>query len=259
MRLTKVKAFSTKVMGPTHYPLGVPLTQNSAAPTPFRSPISPTSGIMPRSERARASAAPPMRPVPRAIFPPEEGLNSLQAYFQAELGLLADLAYDRLGEAVALLERARAQGQRVFLFGNGGSAATASHFACDLGKGTIQDGRPRLRVISLNDNMPTFSAYANDQGYDSVFAEPLVSLAERGDVAIAFSASGNSPNVLRAIDVALGRGLATIGFTGFDGGRLKECVQVHVNVPSRSFGHVEDIHLAMAHAICEMLKLKHES
>ncbi len=184
-------------------------------------------------------------------------MNSLKEYFAEEALLLSRLPLDRVDAIVALLERARTEGRRVFLFGNGGSAATASHFACDLGKGTIQPGRPRFKVVALNDNMPTLSAYANDVGYESVFAEPLLSLAEPGDLAIGFSGSGNSPNVLRAMQAARERGLVTVGFTGYAGGKLQHEVEWHVNVPSDSMPRVEDVHLALTHAICEMLKLQH--
>ncbi len=184
-------------------------------------------------------------------------MESSKEFFENESQLLTRLALDRVEAVIAALERARSEGRHVFLFGNGGSAATASHFACDLGKGTIQKDRPRFKVICLNDNMPTFSAYANDLGYDQVFAEPLISLSERSDIAIAFSGSGNSSNVLRAMEAARARGLVTIGFTGFNGAKLKDLVDLHVNVPSDSFGHIEDVHLAMAHAICEILKIRH--
>jgi D-sedoheptulose 7-phosphate isomerase len=185
-------------------------------------------------------------------------LNHWEQYFASESALLAALPFDRLDALLAILEQVRTEGRRVFLFGNGGSASTASHFACDLGKGTIAPGCPRFKVIALDDNMATFSAYANDMGYERVFAEPLISLSERGDVAIGFSVSGNSPNVLRAMEAARARGLKTVGFTGFDGGQLQEQVDVHIHIPSRSFGMVEDIHLAMTHALCERLKLHHE-
>lgn len=185
-------------------------------------------------------------------------MNSLKEYFEIEQQLLKTAALDRVDAVITRLERARAEGHRVFLFGNGGSGSTASHFACDLGKGTIQPDHPRFKVLCLNDNMPTLTAYANDVGYDSVFAEPLVSLAERGDIAIGFSGSGNSPNVLRAMETASKRGLATVGFSGFAGGGLKDRVELHVNVPSDVMGHIEDMHLAMTHAICEMLKIRHE-
>ncbi len=184
-------------------------------------------------------------------------MNSLKEYFDVEQQLLKTAALDRVDAVIALLERARAEGRRIFLLGNGGSGSTASHFACDLGKGTIKPDRPRFRVLCLNDNMPTLTAYANDVGYDSIFAEPLISLAERGDIAIAFSGSGNSLNVLRAMDAAQKRGIATIGFSGFDGGKLKDRVELHVNVPSDLMGQIEDVHLAMTHAICEMLKIRH--
>lgn len=185
-------------------------------------------------------------------------MNSLGEYFETEAQLYTRVAFDRVEAVIATLERARLEGRRVFLFGNGGSASTASHFACDLGKGTIQLDRPRFKVIALNDNMPTFSAYANDMGYETVFAEPLLSLAERGDIAIGFSGSGNSANVLRAMEAAHQIGVATIGFTGFEGGKLKDRVELHVNVPSSVMGQIEDVHLALTHAICEMLKIQHE-
>ena len=184
-------------------------------------------------------------------------MNSLKEYFDVEQTLLKTAALDRVEAVIALLERTRAEGRRVFLLGNGGSGSTASHFACDLGKGTIQPVRPRFKVLCLNDNMPTLTAYANDVGYDSVFAEPLSSLAERGDIAIGFSGSGNSPNVLRAMEAAARRGVGTVGFSGFGGGRLKDCVELHVNVPSDVMGQIEDVHLSMTHAICEMLKIQH--
>ncbi len=184
-------------------------------------------------------------------------MNSLKEYFDIETRLLSSIPYTRLDRILEILDEARTEGRHVFLFGNGGSGSTASHFACDLGKGTVGPARPRFKVTALNDNLPTLTAYANDMGYDAVFSEPLIALAEPGDVAIGFSGSGNSPNVLRAINVACERKLVTIGFTGFQGGKLKECVEIEVNVPSRVMGQIEDVHLAITHALCEMLKLNH--
>jgi D-sedoheptulose 7-phosphate isomerase len=185
-------------------------------------------------------------------------MTSIKEYIEAELALMQRVALDPVEQIVAQLARARSEGRRVFVFGNGGSASTASHLACDLGKGTIKPDLPRFKVIGLNDCVPVLTAYANDVGYDAVFAEPLISLAQRGDLAIGFSVSGNSPNIVRAMETADKLGIATIGFTGNDGGKLKDRVALHVNVPSSSFGPVEDIHLALAHAICEMLKIQHE-
>src|SRR5512142_212463 len=167
-------------------------------------------------------------------------MSSVKEYLAAEAELFARVDLTRVDQVIATLEKARQEGRKVFLFGNGGSAATASHFACDLGKGTIRPSQPRLKVISLNDCIPVLTAYANDMGYGTVFAEPLLSLAEPGDVAIGFSVSGNSPNVLRGMEAAQQRGLTAIGFTGFQGGKLKDCVALEVNVPSESFGRVED-------------------
>jgi D-sedoheptulose 7-phosphate isomerase len=184
-------------------------------------------------------------------------MNSVKDYFEMQARLFQQLKFDSVAQVLARLERARAEGRRIFLFGNGGSAATASHFACDLGKGTIQPERPRFKVISLADSLPTLTAYANDVGFEAVFAEPLITLAQPDDIAVAFTASGNSPNVVRAIQAAEKQGLVTIGFTGFDGGKIKDRVEVNVHVPAYSFPQVEDIHLALTHAICEMLKLPH--
>ena len=165
-------------------------------------------------------------------------MDALKQYFADETQLIEQLDLPRVEQVIKTLALARTDGRHVFVFGNGGSAATASHFACDLGKGTVQPNLPRFRVVSLNDSIPTITAYANDMGCETMFAEPLISLAQRGDLAIAFSVSGNSPNVVRAMEAARERGLATIGLTGFDGGKLKALVDIHLNIPSRSFGNV---------------------
>ncbi len=185
-------------------------------------------------------------------------MKSLKEYFDQEIEVAGKLDLEHLQEIITSLERARNENRRVFVFGNGGSAATASHFACDLGKGTIQPNLPRFKILCLNDNVPTLTAYANDTGYENIFAEPLITHSERGDLAVAFSASGNSPNIVRAIEAARAGGLVAIGFTGFSGGKIKTLLDINFHVPSDSFGHVEDLHLAATHAICAMLKLKHE-
>lgn len=138
--------------------------------------------------------------------------------------------------------------------GNGGSASTASHFVCDLAKNTRHPGLPHFRVIGLTDNMAIFSAYANDEGYENVFTTQLANLVEAGDIVIAISASGNSANVLKAVEEARNHAAVTIGFTGFDGGRLGSLVDVQVHVNSHIIEHVEDIHLALEHMIVKTLK-----
>jgi D-sedoheptulose 7-phosphate isomerase len=184
-------------------------------------------------------------------------MNSIKDYIAAQVRLLQQLDVSPVNELVARLERARAEGRHIFLFGNGGSMATASHFACDLGKGTVQPNRPRFKVMVF-DSLPTLTAYANDNGYETVFAEPLITHSQPGDLAIAFTASGNSPNVVRAVEVAKQLGLVTIAFTGFDGGQVKDRVELNIHVPVNSYALVEDAHLILTHAICEMLKLPHE-
>jgi D-sedoheptulose 7-phosphate isomerase len=167
---------------------------------------------------------------------------------------LRALPHDEMNQAIDILIQARKDGKQVFVLGNGGSAAMASHFACDLGKGTVEKGKPRFKVLSLCDNIPLLTAYGNDFGYEVVFAEPLVSLAQSGDVAIAISSSGNSPNVLLAMDKAAEIGLTTIGVTGYEGGKLRDKVDVCLAVPADtqhpdSMQHVEDGQWVILHAI----------
>jgi D-sedoheptulose 7-phosphate isomerase len=157
-------------------------------------------------------------------------------------------------QAIERIHAARLAGRTIFTLGNGGSASTASHFAADLGKNCRVPGWPLLRVIGLTDNMAIFSAYANDEGYESVFATQLASLARPGDLAIAISASGNSANVLRAIEQARQGDLVTIGLTGFNGGRLASLVDIHIHVANDCIEQVEDAHVAIMHLIIKAVR-----
>lgn len=177
----------------------------------------------------------------------------IKAYFAELSRLIRELPFREIEDFVSILREARARGNCVFVFGNGGSATTASHFACDLGKGTVRGGMPPFRVVTLHD-IATFSAYANDLGYETVFAEPLKSLARSGDVAVGISASGNSPNILRAMKVAHELGLYTVGITGFQGGKLRELVDLCIIVPSEDMQQIEDMHLAILHAVFRSLR-----
>jgi D-sedoheptulose 7-phosphate isomerase len=147
----------------------------------------------------------------------------------------------------------------VFLCGNGGSGSNASHFCEDLGKGTLRredynnDSKPRLRVLSLTDNTPYILAWANDEGFERVFVEQLKNLASPGDLLIAISGSGNSVNVLRAVEWGNGHGLMTFGCTGFSGGKLKHLAQQHLHVPLDDMGMVESIHLTAFHWVVDDL------
>ncbi|MBN2098773.1 MAG: SIS domain-containing protein [Dehalococcoidia bacterium] len=178
----------------------------------------------------------------------------IAAYLSDIQGTLRKLPMDEIEDIVNLLHEARERKKRVFLFGNGGSAATASHLACDLGKGTNRHGRPRLRVVALTDNVPLISAWANDTSYEDIFAQQLQEQVEPGDIAIAISASGRSPNVLNGVKVAKSAGAITIGLTGFDGGDLKSLVDCCIVVPDNSMDQVEDVHLMLGHVIASCLR-----
>jgi D-sedoheptulose 7-phosphate isomerase len=164
------------------------------------------------------------------------------------------LPFEDLGRALAILEEAHDQRRRVFLIGNGGSAATASHMANDLLHGVRAPGGEGLRALALGDGLPLLTAVANDDGYEQVFAKPLRTLAERGDVLVAISGSGNSPNVLRAVATASELGLRTIGFLGRGGGAVFDMLEVAVVVPSDDYGPIEDLHLAFDHLVTAWLR-----
>ena len=180
--------------------------------------------------------------------------DAIVAYATGLRQLLCRLPFQEIDELIAVLLDARARSKTIFLMGNGGSGSTASHLATDLGKGTAQPGRPRHRIITLNDCQPLFSAYANDFGYETVFAEPLRAFVTHGDVVIGLSTSGNSRNVLEAMKLAREAGALRIGFTGFDGGQLRDLLQLELHVPSDHIGQVEDAHLMMVHLICDIIR-----
>ena len=170
--------------------------------------------------------------------------------------VLAGTDYQAVGRLVQALEGAYRDGKRVFIFGNGGSAACASHFAEDLAKGIIKDlSEPkRLRVLSITDSVPFISALGNDCGYETIFREQLATHAEPGDIAIGISGSGNSPNVLRAIEWGRENGLLTVGITGFDGGKLRRMVElsIHYQIPCMEIA--ENAHLVVLHLVVTGLR-----
>jgi D-sedoheptulose 7-phosphate isomerase len=154
-----------------------------------------------------------------------------------------------------LIEQAYDSGRFVFICGNGGSGANASHFCEDLAKCTLRDfeNQKRLKVLSLTDNTPGIMAWANDEGYDRVFVEQLKNLASAGDLLLAISGSGNSPNVLKAVDWASAHGLTTVGITGFSGGKLKEMAHYSLHVAIDDMGIAESLHLVVFHWIIDDL------
>lgn len=144
----------------------------------------------------------------------------------------------------------------VFLIGNGGSAANASHFAQDLAKGTLSsmDAKRRFRVVALTDNIGFITALANDEGYDSIFEQQLRNLARSGDILVAISGSGNSPNVIRGVEFAKSIGMTVIGVTGFDGGKLKSLADVSVHIPVDDMGMTEALHAVVFHLAMSRLR-----
>jgi D-sedoheptulose 7-phosphate isomerase len=174
--------------------------------------------------------------------------------------VLDRLPLAELDKVVAAIEAAHAAGKQIFVIGNGGSAATASHMMNDLNKGTIgyKGDAPwkRFKVIALTDNVPLMTAWSNDTNFNTVFAEPLKNLANPGDVLIAISASGNSPNIIAAVETAKQMGLTVLGFGGFAGGKLAQLADACIVVPSNGYGPVEDVHMILDHIITGYLYAK---
>jgi D-sedoheptulose 7-phosphate isomerase len=181
-------------------------------------------------------------------------MEYIQNYISVLQQTMDQLRGQSIADVIRVLQHARMQGNQVFIMGNGGSASTASHFVCDLAKNTRREGLPHFRVIGLTDNMAILSAYANDEGYENVFSQQLANLIQPGNVVIAISASGNSKNVINAIEEAQKQHATTIGFTGFDGGRLGQMVNINIHVKSNIIEHVEDIHLMLEHMIVKAIK-----
>ena len=165
------------------------------------------------------------------------------------VAVLNALPLDAIDRALAALEAAYDEGRQVFIVGNGGSAATASHMCNDLVWGMAQIGRPSFRAIALTDNVPLMTAISNDLSYDEVFTVPLRALAKPGDLLVVISGSGNSRNAVRAAEVAKEMALNTVGFLGRGGGKLGAMVDVPVVVPSDDYGPIEDIHMMFDHLI----------
>lgn len=181
-------------------------------------------------------------------------MNWVRKYVTQLQQTLYYLPEDLIVEVIRSLHAARLEGRKIFIMGNGGSASTASHFVADLAKNTRKAGLPNYRVIGLTDNMALLSAYANDEGYENVFVQQLASFVQPGDLVIAISASGNSPNVIKATELANQVGARTVGFTGFNGGALGKLVDINLHVPSNIIEQVEDIHLMLEHLICKALR-----
>ena len=180
-----------------------------------------------------------------------------RGYLRRLVAVLEAIDPEEIARAAEAMWRAREEGRRIFFLGNGGSAATASHFANDVGLGTRSDGAP-FKALSLTDNNAVLTCVANDLGYEHVFTEQLRVHLEPGDVVVAISASGNSPNVVRAVELARERGNVTIALTGFDGGELRRRAHLAIHVPTErgEYGPVEDAHMVLDHLISTFLAMR---
>lgn len=170
--------------------------------------------------------------------------------------LLKNLNISQVSNFIDEMMKARRAGQRIFIMGNGGSAATASHFANDLLAGLrLKSEDKPFKAIALTDNNATITALANDEGYDQVFAKQLDVLMEPGDLVVAISASGNSPNLIQAIELARKRGNTVIGWVGFDGGKMKNLCHsvIHIETSKGEYGPVEDLHMVLDHLVTSYL------
>jgi D-sedoheptulose 7-phosphate isomerase len=181
---------------------------------------------------------------------PVERSYSVQEYFEQLARLLPQLPFDAIDQMADIFLEALVQQHSVFVFGNGGSAASASHLVCDMNKGLGElPGGPRMKVMALTDNVPVMTALANDYGYEHVFSEQLKNFLKPRDVVLAVSGSGNSPNVLLALQTARRMGAVTTGVAGYEGGAMKVLCDVCAVVPSDDMRMIEDMHHAMLHSV----------
>ena len=179
--------------------------------------------------------------------------EQIKSYIEMEKEVLDNLHPDAISKVINVLEDARMKGKRIFICGNGGSASTASHFECDFNKGISYDQEIKYDFECLSDNVPMMMAIANDIGYDDIFVVPLRNKLRCGDVVIGISGSGNSENVIKAIEYGNKVGAETIALVGYDGGRLKELAKYNVHVNIDNMQIVEDVHLILDHMMMFIL------
>jgi len=180
----------------------------------------------------------------------------VDSYFDQLVRAIEQMPVATVNKIVGVLLEAYDLNRMVFLFGNGGSAALASHFVCDLGKGATNGSSKRFRALAFTDNVPLMTAWANDARYDDIFAEQLINFVRPDDIVLAISGSGRSPNVIKALKVAREEGAFTIGLTGFQGGDMKSLCDLCLIIPSDNMQLIEDLHLSVTHAIFTALRAK---
>jgi len=180
-------------------------------------------------------------------------MNTIIEYIQSLKNTLDKLDVAAIEKVAAVFKTARDTGKQIIFFGNGGSGSTASHFVCDLAKGCSYQKEKKIRAVCLNDNIATVLAYANDVSYDIVFLEQLKNVLTPGDVVVGISGSGNSKNIINAIEYANFNGAVTVGFTGFDGGKLKQIASFSLNTNINDMQMSEDIHVILMHIMYKIL------
>ncbi len=191
--------------------------------------------------------------MPTPPIPPQTATEHISTYLADTRATLDGLSAQEIQAVIEELQRAYQDGRQVLIIGNGGSAASASHLACDLSKTVL--GHPvdrhakRFRALSLTTDLSIITAWANDFSFDDVFAEQVESLGQPGDLLIAITGSGNSRNIVAGVQMARRLGMRSVGLLGFDGGHVKGIVDTHVLVRSSDYGHVEDMHMVLVHLI----------
>jgi len=181
-------------------------------------------------------------------------MEQIKKYFNTVSNILDSIPVEKIDKIINVLIDAYEKRNQVFIFGNGGSAATSSHFACDLGKGVETSGSKRYKVYSLADCVPLMTAWANDTDYEFIFSRQMENFIEKGDIAFALSGSGNSKNVLNALEFAREKGVLTIGLTGFSGGKMKDLCDICIIVENNNMQQIEDVHMILCHVIFSRIR-----
>ncbi|MGE4586140.1 MAG: SIS domain-containing protein [Mangrovibacterium sp.] len=180
-------------------------------------------------------------------------IPKIAAYFDLLKKTIDNINKEDLNAIMNVLVEAKDNGKQIFIMGNGGSAATASHFVCDFNKGISFGKEKKFKFLCLNDNIPSLMAYGNDLSYDDIFLYPLMTYFHPGDVVIGISGSGNSKNVVKALEYANKNNGITIGLTGYDGGKVKMLCQYNVHIPVNDMQITEDLHMVLDHCMMKIL------
>jgi len=180
-------------------------------------------------------------------------IQEIGEYFYKLKKTIDLISKEELSQLINILVSAKDAGKTIFIMGNGGSAATASHYCCDFNKGVSLGQDKMFKFICLNDNVPTMMAYSNDISYDEVFVGPLRNFLNEGDYVIGISGSGNSMNVIKALEFANGKGAITIGLTGFSGGKVMNLCKYNVHIPIDDMQITEDLHMVLDHCMMKIL------